>query len=195
MSILSDGQIKSHIRSDKGIDIKDHGDFEKQLQPSSFDIRVGETFTRVRADTERRTPVGDPVVDPFEDDLCVEYERFRVDDHYVVEPGEFLLGTTIERVKLPDNIAAKVEGRSSFGRLGLIIHATAGFADAGFEGQITLEISNLSNFAIKLRPSTRVGQLVFHQLEDTCEVPYGEKRDAKYQGQIGPVGSRINEDS
>lgn len=180
--ILSDRDIRNRLEADGGLEI-DEMDLENQLQPASLDIRLGHEFAK--------TP-NDQIIDPENED--VEYNRFLVDHKgYVVDPGEFLLGTTKETIKLPRDLVAKVEGRSSYGRLGVIIHATAGFIDAGFQGQITLEISNIASSSVRLRPNTRIGQLVFHQLDTPSEVPYGDKPDAKYQGQQGPVGSKLGE--
>ena len=181
--VLSDENIRERLEAPDGLQVQPL-DLEDQLQPASLDIRLGNEFAK---------PPSNLVIDPREGDI--DYETVTVgEEGYVVDPGEFLLGTTVETIDLPDDLIAKVEGRSSYGRLGIIIHATAGFIDAGFAGQVTLEISNLSNASVQLRPNTRVGQFVFHQLDTPSETPYDEKHDAKYQGQEGPVGSKVNLD-
>nr|WP_269744692.1 dCTP deaminase [Plesiocystis pacifica] len=106
----------------------------------------------------------------------------------------FALGTTLERVRVPADLVARVEGRSSIGRLAVVVHATAGFIDPGFEGQITLELSNLGRCAVKLYPGMRISQIVFHEMKSPAERPYGAARGSKYQGQEGPVASRIGKD-
>ena len=113
---------------------------------------------------------------------------------FVVHPGDFVLGVTLEKVKLPNDIVARVEGRSSLGRLGIIVHSTAGFIDAGFEGTITLEITNINNVPVALYPGMRVCQLAFETMSSPAEVPYGDKKSAKYQGQDMPVESRLTID-
>jgi dCTP deaminase len=110
---------------------------------------------------------------------------------FIIHPGEFVLGSTMERVTLPNDLAAKLEGRSSFGRLGLIIHATAGYVDPGFSGWLTLEISNISRLPIRIYPKTRIAQICFIQMSSSVMNPYGsEKLKSKYQGQKGPTESR-----
>ena len=112
---------------------------------------------------------------------------------FILHPGLFVLGTTIERVRVPDFLVSRVEGRSSLGRLAVAVHATAGFVDPGFEGQLTLELSNVGHVPVKLWPGMRICQLVFHELKSRCTRPYGGKlRHSKYQGQHGPVASRLD---
>ena len=110
---------------------------------------------------------------------------------FVLHPGEFVLGTTLETVSLPDDLAARVEGKSSLGRLGLLTHATAGFVDPGFTGHVTLELSNVATLPIMLWPGMKIGQLAFFRLSSPAEYPYGsEKYGSHYQGQRGPTASR-----
>jgi len=113
---------------------------------------------------------------------------------FVLHPGDFVLANTIERVRIPSDLVARVEGRSSLGRLAIVVHATAGFIDPGFEGQITLELSNLGRTAVKLYPGMRISQIVLQQMKSAAERPYGHARGSKYQGQTGPVVSRISSD-
>jgi len=113
------------------------------------------------------------------------------DEAFILHPGEFVLGSTFEFVSLPDNIAARLEGKSSLGRLGLLTHSTAGFVDPGFKGHVTLELANVSNLPIKLWPGMKVGQLCFFQLSSPAETPYGSAKYLnRYQGQRGPTASR-----
>ncbi|MEY4435012.1 MAG: hypothetical protein RIR16_1052, partial [Actinomycetota bacterium] len=113
------------------------------------------------------------------------------DEPFILHPGEFVLGSTYEFVSLPDNIAARLEGKSSLGRLGLLTHSTAGFVDPGFKGHVTLELSNVATLPIKLWPGMKIGQLCFFQLSSPSETPYGSaKYSNRYQGQRGPTASR-----
>jgi dCTP deaminase len=112
-------------------------------------------------------------------------------DAFILHPGEFVLGSTSERISVPDDIVARIEGKSSLGRLGLLIHSTAGFIDAGFSGHITLELSNVANLPITLYPGMKIGQVSFLQMTTPADVPYGSSRvGSKYQGQRGPTPSR-----
>jgi dCTP deaminase len=114
---------------------------------------------------------------------------------FVVHPGEFILGSTVERVSIPKDLAAKLEGKSSLGRLGLIVHATAGYVDPGFQGDLTLEISNISNLPIKLYAHMKIAQIAFHQMSSEVLSPYGRKKlGSKYQGQKDPTASKIWKD-
>lgn len=110
---------------------------------------------------------------------------------YVVQPGEFVLGVTQEKISLPDDLVARVEGRSSLGRLGIIVHSTAGFVDPGFSGTITLEISNLNRLPVALYPGMRICQIAFEQMSSAAEMPYHSKPFSKYQGQVLPEESRL----
>ena len=120
-----------------------------------------------------------------------ELVRVKQDEPFILHPGEFVLGSTYEVVSLPDDIAARVEGKSSLGRLGLLTHATAGFVDPGFSGHVTLELANVATLPIKLYPGMKIGQLCFFRLSSPAEHPYGsEKYGSRYQGQRGPTPSR-----
>ena len=113
------------------------------------------------------------------------------DDPFILHPGEFVLGSTLERVALPDDLVARLEGKSSLGRLGLLIHSTAGFVDAGWDGQLTLELSNVASLPITLYPGMKIGQISFHTMSTAAENPYGTTElGSKYQGQVGPRPSR-----
>lgn len=137
------------------------------------------------------------VLDPMQPETFKDVARLieiDSDKAFVVQPGEFVLGVTLEKIKIADDLVARVEGRSSLGRLGIIIHSTAGFIDAGFEGTITLEITNINRMPVALYPGMRVCQLAFEQMTSKAEVPYHKKASSKYQGQLYPEESRIAKD-
>jgi dCTP deaminase len=155
------------------------------LQPSSIDVRL-DRFFRV-FDNTRYTHI-DPALRQDELTSLVEQEG---DDPFVLHPGEFVLGSTFELVTLPDDLAGRLEGKSSLGRLGLLTHSTAGFIDPGFSGHITLELSNVANLPITLWPGMKIGQLCLFRLSSSAEHPYGSERaGSRYQGQRGPTPSR-----
>ncbi|HEY0636395.1 MAG TPA: dCTP deaminase [Pseudonocardiaceae bacterium] len=155
------------------------------MQPSSIDVRL-DHFFRV-FDNSKYTHI-DPMV--RQDDLTSLVE-VTGDDPFVLHPGEFVLGSTFERVALPDDLAGRLEGKSSLGRLGLLTHSTAGFIDPGFTGHITLELSNVANLPITLWPGMKIGQLCLFRLSSPAEHPYGSARaGSRYQGQRGPTPSR-----
>ena len=184
--ILSDGTIR-RLLTDRRLVIEPLED--NQIQPASVDIRLGSTFLAFRRHTSE-------CIDPREmNDSLMEPMTVADDRPFILHPGEFVLGTTLERLTLPDDIVARVEGKSSLGRLGLLIHATAGFVDAGWtNGQITLELSNVAPLPIKLWPGMKIGQLSFMQMDAPAERPYGHPAlNSKYQGQSGPVASRYQE--
>ena len=156
------------------------------VQPSSIDVRLDRFF---RVFENHRYPHIDPAEDQSE--LTREVVVEGNDDPFILHPGEFALGSTYEVVSLPDDIAARVEGKSSLGRLGLLTHATAGFIDPGFTGHVTLELANVATLPIKLWPGMKIGQLCFFRLSSPAEHPYGsEKYGSRYQGQRGPTPSR-----
>lgn len=155
------------------------------MQPSSIDLRVGHQF-RVFANS--RYPYID-VRQPL--DQLTELVEASEDEPFILHPGEFVLGSTLETVTLPDDLVARLEGKSSLGRLGLLIHSTAGFVDAGWSGQLTLELSNVANLPITIYPGMRIGQLCVFQLSSPAEKPYGSQEiGSKYHGQTGPTPSR-----
>ena len=159
------------------------------VQPSSIDVRVDRYF---RVFENHRYALIDPK-EPQED-LTTEVET-EVDQPFVLHPSEFVLGSTLEVVRLGEDVVARLEGKSSLGRLGLLIHSTAGFVDPGFEGHLTLELSNVANLPIAIYPGMRIGQLSFYELTTAAEHPYGSRQaGSKYQGQRGPTPSRIHKD-
>src|SRR5213593_4481677 len=180
--ILSDRDIRAHIESARiTIDPFDAA----CVQPSSVDLHVDSQF-RVFANSRY------PFIDVRQEmpDLT-ELVEVKPDEPFILHPGEFVLGSTLERVALPDDLVARLEGKSSLGRLGLLIHSTAGFVDAGFDGHLTLELSNVANLPIAIYPEMKIGQISFLQMTTAAENPYGTgEAGSKYQGQRGPTPSR-----
>jgi dCTP deaminase len=180
--LLSDGDLRKELQSGRlGLEPFD----DVMVQPSSVDVRL-DRFFRVFNNT-RYTHI-----DPRQqqDDLTTMVEA-EDDEPFVLHPGEFVLGSTFEAVRLPDDLAGRLEGKSSLGRLGLLTHSTAGFIDPGFTGHITLELSNVANLPITLWPGMKIGQLCLFRLTSAAEHPYGsQKAGSRYQGQRGPTPSR-----
>ena len=185
MTVINDRKIKQ-LLNDKQI-IIDPLPQNIQIQPASVDLRLDNSYL-----TFKSTSTG--VIDTRKEQYYTNYNTFSDNDPLVLQQNEFILGQTVERVKLPDNILGRVEGRSSIGRLGVAIHITAGFIDPGFNGNITLEICNLGNIPVVLYPNQRVCQIVFEELNGECENPYGADGRNKYQGQTTPTPSTIFND-
>jgi dCTP deaminase len=183
--ILSDRDILAAIADGRvGIEPFDPAD----VQPSSVDLHVDRFF---RTFHNARHPYID-VKRPMED--LTELVEVSADEAFILHPGEFVLGSTKEYVRLPDDLVARLEGKSSLGRLGLLIHSTAGYVDPGFEGHLTLELSNVANLPITIYPGMRIGQISFFGLSSPAQSPYGSPRiGSKYQGQRGPTASRYHE--
>jgi dCTP deaminase len=155
------------------------------VQPSSVDVRLDRFF---RVFENHRYPHIDPAEEQPDLTRLVEPSG---EEPFILHPGEFVLGSTYELVTLPDDVAARLEGKSSLGRLGLLTHSTAGFIDPGFSGHVTLELSNVATLPIKLWPGMKIGQLCFFRLSSPAEHPYGSsKYGSRYQGQRGPTPSR-----
>jgi dCTP deaminase len=157
------------------------------VQPSSVDVRVDGKF---RVFHNGRYPFID-VRQPMDD--LTELVEIGEEEPFILHPGEFVLGQTLERVRLPDDLVARLEGKSSLGRLGLLIHSTAGFVDAGFEGNLTLELSNVANLPITIYQRMPIGQISFMRMDGPVESPYGSREaGSKYQGQAEPTPSRYH---
>jgi dCTP deaminase len=187
--ILSDTDILRRLEQGD-LEIDPLTDIDQQVQPCSVDLRLGNTFLEFN-----RTQI--PCIHPNNVDEVNQYvseTHVNADREFILHPGEFALATTIESVTVPDDLVGHVEGRSSLGRLAIIIHATAGLADAGYSGQITLELSNLGAAPVALSPGMRISQITFTQMTSPAERPYGTERGSKYQGQSGPEPSRIGDD-
>jgi dCTP deaminase len=179
--LLSDHDIRAEIE-DKRV-VLDPYDAE-MVQPSSIDVRIDRYF---RLFDNHKYPVIDPSQPQPDLTRLVEVPN---DEPFVLHPGEFVLASTYEVVTLPDDIAARLEGKSSLGRLGLLTHSTAGFIDPGFSGHVTLELSNVATLPIMLWPGMKIGQLCFFRLSSPAENPYGSAtHGSRYQGQRGPTAS------
>ena len=180
--LLSDRDIRDAIESGR---VKLEPYDPAMVQPSSIDVRLDRFF---RVFENHRYPHIDPAVEQPDLTRLVEPEG---DDPFILHPGEFALGSTYEVVSLPDDIASRLEGKSSLGRLGLLTHSTAGFIDPGFSGHVTLELSNVATLPIKLWPGMKIGQLCLFRLSSPAEHPYGSAvYGSRYQGQRGPTPSK-----
>jgi len=180
--VLSDRTIRRLLEEGR-IGIEPYA--EELLQPSSVDVRVDRLFRVFR---NSRYPFIDVKQEMEELTELVEVEP---EEAFILHPGEFVLGSTLERITLPDDLVARLEGKSSLGRLGLLIHSTAGFIDPGWDGHVTLELSNVANLPITIYYGMKIGQLSFVQLTEPAEYPYGSgELGSKYQGQVGPTPSR-----
>lgn len=189
--ILSDREIFEKVKNGEIIISSPRGDWQEQIHASSMDFRLGNFFkTYESSECELLDP---KKMGSLEKSITRLHER-DVETPFIVHPGDFVLGVTLEKIKLPNDIVARVEGRSSLGRLGIVIHSTAGFIDAGFEGTITLEISNLNRIPVALYPGMRVCQLAFELMSSPAIVPYGQKSCSKYQNQVLPEESRVGKD-
>ena len=186
MSVLADRDIRAELESGRvRIDPYDPAD----LQPSSVDLHLDHSFRVFRnnryAFIDPRSPQPD----------LTELLTIGDDDPFILHPGEFVLGQTLEWVELPDDLVSRLEGKSSLGRLGLLIHSTAGYVDPGWKGNLTLELSNVANLPIALYYGMRIGQISFFRMSSPVERPYGSKElGSKYQGQSEPTASASHAD-
>lgn len=180
--LLSDRDIRAEVETGRVV-LEPYD--EAMVQPSSVDVRLDRFF---RVFENHRYPHIDPASEQPDLTRLVETSGA---DPFVLHPGEFVLASTFEVVTLPDDVAARLEGKSSLGRLGLLTHSTAGFIDPGFSGHVTLELSNVATLPIMLWPGMKIGQLCFFRLSSPAEHPYGSaKHGSRYQGQRGPTPSR-----
>ncbi|HCB33930.1 MAG TPA: dCTP deaminase [Acidimicrobiaceae bacterium] len=183
--ILSDRTIREELAAGRiCIDPLD----PTAIQPSSVDLRLDDRFLVFRNHSR-------PLIDVAQDQSDLVDEVVVADgDYFVLHPGEFVLGATHERVAVADDLVGRLEGKSSLGRLGLLIHTTAGFVDPGWDGYLTLELSNVANLPIALYPGMRIGQISFMQMTTPADKPYGDAQlGSKYHGQRGPAASRYFE--
>lgn len=182
--VLSDHTIKLEIA--KGRIVVDPLDPD-DIQPSSIDLRLGEDFQVFRNSRH-------PYIDPAREQVgLTERVLASVEEPFVLHPGEFALGTTVERITLPDDIVGRLEGKSSLGRLGLLIHSTAGYVDPGWDGRLTLELSNVANLPILLVPGMKIGQISFSQMTSSVDRPYGHPElGSKYRGQLEATPSKMH---
>jgi len=180
--LLSDRDIKSEIASERirlePLDLS-------MVQPSSIDVRIDRYF---RLFDNHKYAVIDPAEDQPDLTRMIEVDPV---EGFILHPGEFVLASTFEQITLPNDVAARLEGKSSLGRLGLLTHSTAGFIDPGFSGHVTLELSNMATLPIRLWPGMKIGQLCFFRLSSAAEKPYGSSEyGSRYLGQRGPTASR-----
>ena len=180
--LLSDRDIRAELERER---IRLEPYEPGMIQPSSIDVRLDRYF---RLFDNHKYPFIDPAEDQPELTHLIEV---RPEVPFILHPGEFVLASTFEAVTLPDDVAARLEGKSSLGRLGLLTHSTAGFIDPGFTGHVTLELSNVATLPIKLWPGMKIGQMCFFRLSSPAEKPYGSADySSRYQGQRGPTASR-----
>ena len=187
--ILSDRDLRDrlergHIKIDPPLDA------DIQIQPASIDLRLGRDFQTFNFTQQA-------LIDPMDPDSFAQSTtqvHLAENERFIVHPGEFILATTLERVEVPTDLVARLEGRSSIGRLGIVIHSTAGYIDPGFQGTITLEITNLGRLAVALYPRMRICQIAFEQMSSPVSESYAVKRNAKYQGQETTTVSRLFDD-
>jgi dCTP deaminase len=180
--LLSDRDLRAEVKAGRLV-IDPYDD--SLVQPSSVDVRLDRYF---RVFENHRYPHIDPAEEQDELTRLVEVS---LDEPFILHPGEFVLGSTYEVIGLADDLAARLEGKSSLGRLGLLTHSTAGFIDPGFNGHVTLELSNVATLPIKLWPGMKIGQVCVLRLTSAAEHPYGSSvYGSRYQGQRGPTPSR-----
>ncbi|MBD3270188.1 dCTP deaminase [Candidatus Peregrinibacteria bacterium] len=186
--ILSDKDIKDLMEKGEIVVESPDGKHVEHTKCASMDFRLGNVF-KVYDHSKHA------VLDPTRPETLVGATKTiaveEADTPFIVQPGEFILGVTMEKIKVPDFLVARCEGRSSIGRLGIIIHSTAGFVDPGFEGNITLEITNINRMPVALYPGMRIGQFAFEKMTSVAETPYYKKSTSKYSNQILPEESRI----
>ena len=186
MSVLADRDIRAELESGR-VAIRPYDPAD--LQPSSVDLHLDRSFRVFRNNRYPFIDVRSPQPD------LTELLRVADDEPFVLHPGEFVLGQTLEWVELPDDLVARLEGKSSLGRLGLLIHSTAGYVDPGWKGNLTLELSNVANLPIALYYGMRIGQISFFRMSSPVERPYGSAGlGSKYQGQSEPTASAFHQD-
>lgn len=179
--ILSDRSIKEELASGRIVITPLD---EKDIQPASVDLRLGTDFRVFR---NSRYPYIDPTI---HQEGLTEAIIASEEEPFILHPGEFALGTTLERIQLPDDLLGRLDGKSTLGRVGLMIHSTAGYVDPGWDGHLTLELTNVSNLPVLLFPGMRIGQISFTQMTTAVDVPYGDPRlGSHYQGQVGATPS------
>lgn len=188
--ILSDRDIKAAIASGRVKIESSHPELMQHIHASSMDLRLGNVF---KIYEHAKHALLDPK-DPKTFASAMRIVTITDGDPFIVQPGEFILGVTQEKITVPDDLVVRVEGRSSIGRMGIIVHSTAGFVDPGFSGTITLEISNLNRMPIALYPGMRICQIAFEMMTSKAETPYDKKPFSKYQGQMLPEESRLSID-
>src|SRR5260221_12238588 len=187
--IMSDQDIKKALAT-KRIVIKLTPDFDIHLGSSSIDLSLGNTF---RVFDYSRHPYIDPAKKDYSNEIT-KVIKVQKDGSFIMQPGDFVLAVTLEHVKIPADLMGRLEGRSSLGRLGLVVHSTASVFDPGWDGKPVLELGNLGRMAIKLTVGMRICAMTFEELSSPAETPYTSKKFAKYKFQKGPEESRIHQD-
>jgi dCTP deaminase len=187
--ILSDRDIKRNLKIGK-IKITPQPDLKVALGSCSIDLRLGYTF---RVFEHSRHPYFDPQGKDIPYDVTREI-KVKEGEPFVMQPGDFVLAVTIESITLPDNLLARLEGRSSLGRLGIVVHSTASIFEPGYTGKVVMELGNLARMPVALYPGMRVCALTFEQLSTKVDIPYNKKKTAKYMGQTTPEQSKIAEE-
>ena len=188
--VLSDGDIKKALKT-KRIVITPAPDLKIQLGSCSIDLRLGNIF---RIFDHSRNAFIDPSKKDYSNEITKEV-RVKNGESFMMQPGDFVLAVTLEKVKIPADIMGRLEGRSSLGRLGIVVHSTASIFDPGWDGKPVLELGNLGRMAVKLTPGMRICAMTFEELTSPAEVPYAKKKLAKYKIQDGPNESRIHEEN
>ena len=187
--ILSDGDIKKALSS-KRIQITPTPDFKTQLGSCSIDLKLGGTFRVFEHSTNS-------FIDPSKKDYSNEITRVikvKKGEEFIMQPGDFVLAVTLENVKIPADLMGRLEGRSSLGRLGIVVHSTASIFDPGWDGKPVLELGNLGRMAVVLTVGMRICAMTFEELSSSSETPYSNKKNAKYKFQKEPTESRIHEE-
>lgn len=187
--VLSDKDLKIALKSGK-IKITPSPDLKTQLGSCSIDLRLGNTF---RVFEHSRHAYIDPFKKSISDEVTREI-RIKNKEPFIIQPGDFVLATTVEEIQVPDDLTGRLEGRSSIGRLGVVIHSTAANIECGFRGHITLELANMGKMPVALYPDMRICSISFEQLSSPADVPYYKKKSAKYIGQKGPGESKISKE-
>ncbi|HVZ11893.1 MAG TPA: dCTP deaminase [Patescibacteria group bacterium] len=187
--ILSDRDIRAAIKA-KRIVVKPTPDFTTQLGSNSLDLRLGNTF---RIFDHSKYAFIDPFQKKIGEEITREVKK-GPKESFIIQPGDFVLGTTVEYVELPDDLVGSLEGRSSLGRLGIIVHSTAASIECGFQGKITLELANMGKMPVALYPGMRICALSFMQMTSPADVPYYKKKGAKYVGQMDPEESKFDQE-
>lgn len=187
--VLSDKDIKEYIKQKK-IGILPAPDFKTQLGTCSLDLRLGDKF---RVFDHSRNAYLDPTKKDYTNEITTEI-KIKKGSPFIMQPGDFVLAVTMEKVRIPDDLLGRLEGRSSLGRLGIVVHSTASIFDAGWDGNCVLELGNLGRMAVALYPGMRICAMAFEQLSSPAETPYTKKKDAKYKFQAGPQESKYSLD-
>ena len=188
--VLSDGDIKKALKTKK-IVITPAPNLLSQLGSCSIDLRLGNVF---RVFDHSRNAYIDPSKKDYSNEITKEV-KVKKGESFMMQPGDFVLAVTLENVKIADNLMGRLEGRSSLGRLGIVVHSTASVFDPGWDGKCVLELGNLGRMAVKLTPGMRICAMTFEELSNPSEVPYAKKKQAKYRIQNGPSESRIHEEN